>query len=61
MNKEDIPVEVVTAFEKWLKTNPWTSSLSRAEAGRLGAAKRNLNAALKRHNLSFDEVGKVIV
>ena len=50
-----LPEEVVQAFEHWEKCNLWRSTLSREEAGRLGAAKRVLNRVMEKHGLTFND------
>ena len=57
----NIPIEVQNAFEAWLKADKWKSSMTRSEAGLVGARKRTLNKMLKKHSLTFDEVGKALV
>lgn len=56
-----VPAEVRLAFEAWQKADKWSSSLTRTEIGVLGAAKRRLNSLLRKHSLTFDEVGKALV
>lgn len=59
--KNEIPQEVQEAFEKWMRANLWRSTLTRSEIGRLGAAKRGLLAAMRKHGLGFDEVAQAMV
>ena len=53
-----VPESVVNAWDNWLKHDPWRSSLTSQEKGRLGAAKRMLYQQLNKYNLTFDEVGQ---
>jgi hypothetical protein len=61
MTKDNLPDEVKNAWNHWMSCNLWRSSLTRQEAGKLGAAKRDLNKVLKKHSLTFDEVGQALV
>ena len=61
ITKEGLPEEVKTAFDNWMRCDLWRASLTRAESGRLGAAKRKLNRMLRKHSLTFDEVGQAMI
>lgn len=58
---EKLPADVKAAFGNWMKANHWKATLTRQEQGKLGAAKRALNAALRKHGLAFDEVAQTLV
>jgi hypothetical protein len=59
--KEQLPEEVKSAFDNWMRCNLWRSTLTREEAGRLGAARRKLNGTLRKHALTFDEAAQAMV
>jgi hypothetical protein len=58
---KEIDASVQIEFNRWMLANRWTSGLTRAEAGRLGAAKRELNRVLRRRGLTFEEVAQALV
>jgi len=51
----DVPAEVLAAFNAWTEAHPWSPGCSRAQAGRIGAARRKLNRVLAKHGLTFLE------